>query len=224
MSGPESIDTDLLRRIDRLVDNELGETERRELLLELDRRPEAWKLCALAFLENQAWAPAIRSVAAEPVAPSPTIVPIPTPSRTPRRWLAAACVMAALFGLGVLSGRQLGRVVIVRPQAEPQSPVLVEKEEHAEALRLAGFVHLAGFGDGAGQTIPVPVLTGEKLESRLSQPPQPHVSDYERSVWEREGYRLQENRKVVSVGLDDGRHVAIPVDEVKVQYVGQIPY
>ena len=224
MSGPESIETDLLRRIDRLVDNELGETERRELLLELDRRPEAWKLCALAFLENQAWAPAIRSVAALPAGPAPTVLVAPKPPRRPGRWLAAACVMAALFGLGVLSGTRLGREIVVRPQPASVAPVLVEKEEKSSPLRFAGFVQLVGLGEQAGTTIPVPVLAGEQLESRLTQQAGPRVSEYVRSVWEREGYELQENRQVVSVGLDDGRRLAIPVDEVKVRYVGQIPY
>jgi len=40
-------------QIDRLVDGELTEAERRELLLALDRHPDGWRRCALAFLEAQ---------------------------------------------------------------------------------------------------------------------------------------------------------------------------
>ncbi len=42
------------RRFDRLVDGELSEAERREMLLRLDDQPGAWRRCALAFLEAQA--------------------------------------------------------------------------------------------------------------------------------------------------------------------------
>ncbi len=43
------------RLIDLLVDGELDDDRRRTLLAELDRRPDGWRRCALAFLEAQAW-------------------------------------------------------------------------------------------------------------------------------------------------------------------------
>ncbi len=214
MSGRESIEPDLLRRIDRLVDNELGEPERRELLLELDRRPDAWKLCALAFLENQAWAPAIREVV---VLARPS--PAPPPARRRHRWLAAACVMSSLFGLGVLSGTMLRRET-PEPTVAANPPVA----PLPDAPRLAGFVQLTRPGEAPGNSIPIPVLSGTNLKDRLTEQARPMVPEYVRSVWERQGYELRENREVVSLGLDDGRRVAIPVDQVQVKYVGQIPY
>ena len=42
-------------RFDRLVDGELSEAERRELLAGLDSEPGGWRRCALAFLEAQCW-------------------------------------------------------------------------------------------------------------------------------------------------------------------------
>ncbi|MDA7978157.1 MAG: hypothetical protein MPJ50_05230 [Pirellulales bacterium] len=48
-------DAELERLIDRLVDNEVPQPLRRSLLVELDRRPQGWRRCALAFLEAQAW-------------------------------------------------------------------------------------------------------------------------------------------------------------------------
>ena len=47
------------RIFDRLVDGELSEAERRELLQMLDRRPDGWRRCALAFLEQQTWGQAL---------------------------------------------------------------------------------------------------------------------------------------------------------------------
>jgi len=43
------------RRFDLLVDGELSESERRELLSGLDDEPGGWRRCALAFLEAQSW-------------------------------------------------------------------------------------------------------------------------------------------------------------------------
>lgn len=40
-------------KIDRLVDGELSAGERRELLRDLESNPEAWRNCALAFVEAQ---------------------------------------------------------------------------------------------------------------------------------------------------------------------------
>jgi hypothetical protein len=41
--------------LDRLVDGELAEPQRRALLARLEHRPDGWRRCALAFLEAQAW-------------------------------------------------------------------------------------------------------------------------------------------------------------------------
>ena len=43
------------RRLDLLVDGELSELQRRELLEALDQEPGGWRRCALAFLEAQCW-------------------------------------------------------------------------------------------------------------------------------------------------------------------------
>jgi hypothetical protein len=42
-------------RFDRLVDDEMNEEERRQLLGQLDDEPGGWRRCALAFLEAQCW-------------------------------------------------------------------------------------------------------------------------------------------------------------------------
>jgi hypothetical protein len=42
-------------RFDRLVDEDLNEEERRELLGRLDDEPDGWRRCALAFLQAQCW-------------------------------------------------------------------------------------------------------------------------------------------------------------------------
>ena len=48
--------------LDRLVDGELPEGQRRELLTSLDQQPDGWRRCALAFLEAQSWGEALGEV------------------------------------------------------------------------------------------------------------------------------------------------------------------
>jgi hypothetical protein len=52
--------------LDRLVDGELAETERREVLQTLERQPDGWRQCALAFLEAQSWGEALTQLARHP--------------------------------------------------------------------------------------------------------------------------------------------------------------
>src|SRR5262245_23445628 len=53
--------------MDRLVDGEVAEPERRTLLSRLERMPDGWRRCALAFLEAQAWREALDPVSVDPV-------------------------------------------------------------------------------------------------------------------------------------------------------------
>ena len=52
------------RLLDRLVDGELSDIERRELLLHFENEPAGWRRCALAFLEDQNWREAFVLLAA----------------------------------------------------------------------------------------------------------------------------------------------------------------
>jgi hypothetical protein len=78
-------------------------------------------------------------------------------------------------------------------------------------------------GDGQAATAEVPILAGTGLDERwlLEQPPP--ISEHQRAIWERNGYQLEQRRRLVSVTLDDGRLAAVPVDQVRVRYVGSDP-
>ena len=103
---------DLSQLIDLLVDDELDEKDRKGLLLKLDGSPDGWKQCALAFLETQMFARALRQPihSAEPTNATATAKPrLPGFSRhqTKRQqWVSMASVVLA-FGAGavIFSGR-----------------------------------------------------------------------------------------------------------------------
>ncbi len=87
-------------RFDRLVDGELNEEERRELLARLDSEPGGWRRCALAFLELQCWRQAFgdiaqKGVSAEPTPPTPKVRRA-SRSRRPS-WVGTVLAMAASF-------------------------------------------------------------------------------------------------------------------------------
>jgi hypothetical protein len=181
--------------LDRLVDGELGQAERQQLLRQLDREPDGWKRCALAFLEAQAWGETIAAGAAEGVARMPAAVPPSRPRSLPRLAALAAAVAVA-FGVGFVSrgagswDRGTGvRTVAQRPQ--PAAPV-------GEAL------------------VPRPVASATPPAGAAAS-----VPEYLRRQMERQGYRVQGDRKMVSVALQDGRKVAVPVETVSLRYVGQ---
>lgn len=75
--SPKPID-DMM--FDRLVDNEMTEKERRDLLLLLDSEPDGWRRLALAFLEAQMWQEAMELPM--PAVEEGPAVPATSPSET----------------------------------------------------------------------------------------------------------------------------------------------
>ena len=103
--------------IDQIVDGILAPSQLRDAIDCLDRDPDGWKRCVLAFLEAQCWRESLRLVG-EPMpmgiqAESTSLIQNNVqPIRTRRRWLTnvvAASVVAASFALGWLGhGARLG--------------------------------------------------------------------------------------------------------------------
>ena len=177
----------------------------------------------------------------------------PTPVRlaaAPRRRVLAAALAAGIawfaFSLGWLSHG-------VRTRSDPERnapPALAGEsripESHPDAAPQAaptpqplGPGSIAGlptdrlptvrevarlrFGSGDTASAEVPIFAGPGLNQRwlLEQPPP--VSEHDRAVWQRQGYVLEQQRRLLSVPLADGRRAAVPVDHVQVRYVGQVP-
>jgi hypothetical protein len=100
------------RRFDRLVDGELNEEERRELLTRLDSEPGGWRRCALAFLESQCWRQTFVAVAIEGAVLEPAS---PAKRRSRSRWpgwvgtgLAMAASFFLMFWVGSTVKQRLG--------------------------------------------------------------------------------------------------------------------
>ena len=195
MNGPDtmtntSIDPALL---DRLVDGEVGEDERASLLRTLDREPDGWKRCALAFLEAQAWreaAPdgAMRVVPQESAGAGRRSRPILL-----RQLVAVAAIVAVAFCVGFVSRDA------VSPEAGAHSAVQMARQSTP-----------------AGTPVSSPGAPIARAESA--------VPELLRIQMERQGYRVEGDRRVVPVALGDGRKVGVPIDRVSMKYVGQRVY
>ncbi|MGD9720033.1 MAG: hypothetical protein AB7O59_02320 [Pirellulales bacterium] len=118
-----------LRVLDRLVDGELSQADRRDLLAALDDEPGAWRRCALAFLESQAWRWQLGRMAAEPLvahtahAGSAAAGPS-SRARSAARWtwtLAMAAGLFLAFGLGTRFSTSAPSIANVQPAPQPAS-------------------------------------------------------------------------------------------------------
>jgi hypothetical protein len=206
-----TIDQDTLSNewLDRLVDGELGDAERKAVLARLDAEPDGWRRCALAFLEAQTWREVLRS----PIVSKPVAIP------TRRRWSYPIAILAAsvatAFGLGFAAAGWS-----IRPDVETSSSSIVEHRATplpkanetapaSESPVVTFFPTLVAFGSGQA-------TLGQWLRGKDSSVPA-HV----KREWERQGYEVDDVKRVVSVELDDGQELAIPFEEVQLRYVGQ---
>jgi hypothetical protein len=193
------------RLIDRLVDGELGEGERRNLLLRLESEPGGWRRCALAFLEAQNWREALAPVAAS-VTPAPRPpVSSAVPGRRAKRWR----LVARLAGLaaGLAASFVLGWGLHRAPEeAAPQPPM-------ARVL-----------------PPPSPPPQPQRLD-HIERPPSPEpATELPESLesvvklWEQAGYHAETQKHLVSMQLKDGRKADVPVHEVRFRYIGNRTY
>jgi len=189
------------RQLYRLADGELPADERRRLLRQLDERPDGWRRCALAFLENQAFAQDFPA-AMEPPA-SPSIAP---PER--KHWLlgilAVAASWLAMFMIGGLW--QASKRPNVEPNTRPVGlPPAIEqmlvRDQWEEASRSGNR------GAVAGQ--PWPREANPAADSRLAGD-LPIPADI-LAMFREQGLEPKVLDAHVPVQLNDGRRLIIPV-------------
>jgi hypothetical protein len=190
------------RLIDQLVDGELRDVERRELLLRLEAQPDGWRRCALAFLEAQSWRETFGPLAA-PAGTPPVAAPGAPERKSMRRrhvahLTALAASLVAAFTLGwAMHGRS--------GESAPQPP-FVNMETGPEVAPAA-----------STQSALIDVAAGNSRPSGLEEPA--GARDPVVKQWEQRGYHAERHQRLVSVELKDGRRLDVPVEEVRLRYV-----
>jgi hypothetical protein len=244
--------------LERIVDGGMTPRELRAAVEVLDRDPDGWKRCALAFLEGQVLGESLRALGEpairEPVGTfrSPELRPAAAARRPVDRWLrgaAAAATIAAAFTIGWLAhGTRVD--VPARESLARDEDTTRASAEHGNGIASGSLetdsvraedrpVDLAGRDERPLETAPrairtvarlrigpenapaeVPVLAGPGItEQWLAEQPPP-LSENGQVALERQGYQVAQRRRFVMAILADGRRIAVPIDQVQIQYTG----
>ena len=218
---------DLAASIDHLVANELGDDDRRALLLRLEATPDGWRTCALAFLEDQAWRTALIGPLAETVGRQTPKTTTPPRRRKVFGKIGRYVVAASLFGGFAAVGFRAGVASVERPQhldVASKPPVVEPRPDSPfEPGKPLGWVSLVDPAEGEALPRRVPILAATESNERWVREQPATIPDYVRAQWERRGYQVEEHHRLVGLDLKDGRHVAIPVNEVALDFVGRQP-
>jgi hypothetical protein len=180
--------------IDRLVDGELPDVERRELLVRLENEPGGWRRCALAFLEAQLWRQAMTSVAATAVVPALSAIP-DHPLRKMFSWrplvrltgLAASLTAAFFLGWAYHHGLE---------QKAPSGTVAVSPAEGSQRNQ--------------GQVVAEYSNPGKSSQALAS------IDPFVKRL-QQQGYSVETENRLVSMESKDGRKVKLPVKEVRIR-------
>lgn len=226
--------------LDRLVDGELSEPERKELLLSLDQEPDGWRQCALAFLEAQCWKKELKSIR-QPLATNykPTVpahTSIISKNRSKLLSIAgtllamSACFFITLSSVlwyrgGNLPGSIAGTNQI---QGKTNTSVVTNKSLDANAGEASApwqWVRLSPSGStDSKEAIELPAIERDRFDPQWVQSlPSPIPEDVVQAL-RRNGYEVHSQQRLLPMPLKDGRQLVVPVDNVQVQYVGNPTY
>lgn len=213
-------------RLDRFVDGELSESERREVLLAADREPDGWRRLALAFVESQTLSHDLKSLTPPAVNVRHT-KPLSPIVRTQWVWLrvtglVASCLLA--FGVGRWSdtNRSPKSVAGQRTFApvdgggKAVAAVTPESAERHQTMRLV----LDDLLGGPPQSVDVPVVEDSEGDPADYLTGPPVISPEIQRALLRAGRRVHERRQLYEVPLSDGRFGVVPVSNVLVENAG----
>ena len=218
----------------------------------LDSAPDGWRRCALAFLEAQSWGEAFRNLDGASRERSLALSGLRGPRagtsclcRPPRPGERRAGgrdrplrVFPGLDESWLEHPRQARGGSRRDGLAQPGGASRIG-DPGSPATKTPGPGTIAGLptdrvptvrevarlriGTGDQATAEVPILAGPGISGRWLMEQPPPVSEHDRAVWQRQGYQLEQRRRLVSVPLADGRRAAVPVDHVQVRYIGHDP-
>jgi hypothetical protein len=213
--------------LERLVDGELTDETQRQLLLSMDAQPDAWRRCALAFIEAQSLRLDLRGAVRESAATidggqSPAVAKPASPRFLLYRfqWMAMAASLIAAFVVGSIS-RKLW--LPAAAENEPKQMVAMATGSGDQGTAAGGGAeqrqtYKVSLQMPDGQTVDVPVeqATDGELQSLLTDE-KPVLSEVERQMLESTGHEIQQRREVYPMRLNDGRQLLVPVDYVQVR-------
>jgi hypothetical protein len=231
-------------RFDRLVDDELSEAQRRELLAGLDNEPGGWRRCALAFLESQCWKQTFAAVAQQGVADEPPSQAMPMRRSRWHGRLGTLLAMAASFLAVFWIGTHVQQTRIERPGVVGKVASTVgSRPTPAKSIQpdanLAGItpqtppvadpwrtvtVAVPGSPALAGSPVRLPAVERDNIDPQWLGNLPPAMPEEVMRAFNRSGHQVEQHRELVPVALQDGRQLVMPVDQVEIHYTGNGTY
>jgi hypothetical protein len=210
------------RILDRLVDGELTEADRKVLLGALDDEPGAWRRCALAFLEAQSWRNAFSAARSEPQPTEVTVAKALAPAKPSRFFetcLAIAASVMVAFGIGVwIRGEWQTSTLPMQfasDNANRSLPAATVVNSQSPWHRAK--VNFNDAGSSGASQLEVPVVESSNVNPDwLKQHPSALPADVEKAL-QNSGHRVTKHRTLVPVRSDDGRLLLMPVEQVDVE-------
>jgi anti-sigma factor RsiW len=226
--------------LDRLVDGELSDVERRELLVSLDDRPESWRKCALAFLEAQTWQRELSRLANEP-ATAPTAALADGDSQIASRRAVQFLTLAAGVFVAFTLGLAFGNLPHPHQSAAPSpyNPPLAASQRAPSGVPstqsgrvvpmqpgVSGDALTLWARDEAGQMRPlrVPLVDASALDRSLGTAfPSRWTPELQKQL-EQRGYQVESKRRYAPLVVDGGRPIVVPVEDTKIVPVSDRVY
>ncbi|HUS40433.1 MAG TPA: hypothetical protein VMX74_13355 [Pirellulales bacterium] len=232
--------------MDLLVDGEMEEEQRKQLLSALDYTPDGWRQLALAFVEAQTLRLELGAMIDQPEGVSikensiqgssvQRAAVTPRPSFWSRRAVvilatAASFLVALSLGLLLRPGKspsgagamiaspvdQLNSEPIARSATRGSIPAVVGQEVPPNDVERSVSVD--------DDNLFLSVREGQTDEDVWSHVKTSALPPHIRKLLEQLGHRVEVRRTEVTRGLPDGRRVTVPVEEFDVQFVGDVEY
>jgi hypothetical protein len=242
------------RLLDLLVDGELAEAQRRELLLALDNKPDGWRRCALAFLEAQSWGWEMHRVAREPAHMAALAAPpIAVAHKERAHWnvrgiylpMAMAASFLLAFVLGLAMRPPTNRIVDDGPDSANPMHVADGTSVRKDTVELADGPHPSDITqsdeqttgrwgtvklavergpDGALREVNLPAVETDSIDESWLTGSPTTIPPQLQQLFERLGHQVRQERELLPVRLDDGRQMIIPVDKVRFTPMGNQAY
>jgi hypothetical protein len=232
----------LLDRVtfDRLVDGALSAEEYGRVLGALQEQPAAWRMCAEAFLEAQAWRTELGDLRSTNTSPPVSEKTSPATQARPAfttEWQRHCLVAAASFLLALICAQLFGDRADAPSAKNPASTIAktlapnqnAASQPHATTLvsnnQPVGKVQLAvNRGTGEAPTlVEVPVYEEAAADALLSTSA-PALPDDLVQALEAEGHQVNRQRQLVAVPLADGRQMMLPVEGYHIVLVSRPSY
>ena len=88
-----------------------------------------------------------------------------------------------------------------------------------EVVRSVGRVHFGSDSSGAE----VPILAGPGITEQWLRNQPPPLNEHREVALQRQGYQVDQRRRLITTTLADGRRVTVPIDQVQIRYTGNNP-